>query len=232
MQHISKHFDHELEHLREAVLKMGGVVEDQVSKAGQIWSTDNTAELAAQVREMDQTVNDMELEIDRTCIQVIARRQPTASDLRLVMTVSKVVTDLERIGDEATKIARFGSKNAHWFNQHSALFSQIYQLIQESNTLLRQSLDSFARVSVSDARQNILDDETLDKHFREISAATLDGLRQDKLDPALGVELLLSAKAAERIGDHAKNIAEQVIFLVEGTDVRHQNSRTHDSKQP
>jgi phosphate transport system protein len=225
MQHISKHFDHELEHLRDAVLKMGGIVETQVATASQIWSAQNNQELASQVGELDSVVNDMELDIDRTCIQVIAKRQPTASDLRLVMTVSKTVTDLERIGDEATKIARFGSKNAQWFNQHATLFSQIHQLIQETRQLLQQSLDSFARVSVSDAKQNIREDESLDKHFREISAATLNALREDKIDPALGLDLLLAAKAAERIGDHAKNIAEQVIFLVEGTDVRHQKNR-------
>ena len=225
MQHISKHFDHELEHLRDAVLKMGGVVENQVTKASQMWSSLNSNTLADEVRTLDKDVNGMERDLDRTCIQVIARRQPTAGDLRLVMMVSKVVTDLERIGDEATKIARFGQNNAHWFNQYASFFTHIEALIRESNQLLQHSLDCFARVSVSDAHKSIQEDESLDKHFREISTIVLSGLRNENLDPEFGVEVLLAAKAAERIGDHAKNIAEQVIFLVEGTDIRHQSSR-------
>jgi phosphate transport system protein len=218
--HISRQFDAELEAIRASVLQMGGLVESQIKSAVESLLGGDVA-LMTRVIDDDHRVNAMEVKIDEACSQVIARRQPTAGDLRLVMAVVKTITDLERIGDEAEKIARM----AQLLSQKNMLNLPRYHEIKHAADLaldmLRKSLDAFARLDIVMAAQVVRMDEQVDDEFRAIMRYLITFMMEDPRTISTALEILFVAKAIERIGDHAKNMSEYVIYMVKGRDVRH-----------
>jgi phosphate transport system protein len=219
-EHISKRFDAELEGLRSRVLQMGGLVEQQITRAMEVLSYGDIA-LADQVIADDHRVNAMEVGIDDDCTHIIAKRQPTASDLRMVMAVVKTITDLERIGDEAQKIARM-AKQLH---QSGARFNhQLADIRYACNItldMIKTSLDAFARLDVSGAAKVVQQDAEVDARFRAILRQLMTFMMEDPRTISASIDILFIAKAIERIGDHAKNMSEYVVYLVKGKDVRH-----------
>ena len=219
-EHTSRQFDAELEAVRARVLQMGGLVESQIQLALEALISGDV-ELMNRVIGDDHRVNAMEVEIDESCNQIIARRQPAAGDLRMVMTVIKTITDLERIGDEAEKIARM----AKLLSQKERLILPRYNEIKHAAELaldmLRKSLDAFARLDLSCAAQVVRQDEQVDEEFRTIMRYLITFMMEDPRTISTALEILFVAKAIERIGDHAKNMSEYVVYMVKGRDVRH-----------
>ena len=218
-RHISEQYEAELEALRRRLMEMGGLVEHQVRDACQAFLT-HDAELAARVRSTDKEVNAHELSIDDQCIHIIARRQPAASDLRLLIAMMKVCTDLERVGDESGRIAKcaLGLVGVEMAPNE---YAEIRRLGNLASGMLSRSLDALARLDVDAAMANISADEEVDlvyDHAIDTYSATLEQ-RPEAVRQLLNV--FWAARALERIGDHAKNIAEQVVYLVKGQDVRH-----------
>jgi len=219
-EHLSKQFETDLDTTRTRVLQMGGLVESQILAATQAFATGD-AGLVAQVIENDARVNGYEVAIDGACSQLVVRRQPAAGDLRLIMAISKIVTDLERMGDEAKKIARM-AKRIHEQGQHYAQrFPAIRHAAQLSVKMLRQALDAFARLDVAGAAEVLKEDSAIDDEFRSVLRQLITYMMEDPRTITSALETVWVAKAIERIGDHAKNLAEQVIYIVKGTDVRH-----------
>jgi phosphate transport system protein len=218
--HISRQFDADLEAIRAYVLQMGGLVESQIKNAVESLVSGDVA-LMTRVINDDHRVNAMEVKIDEACSQVIARRQPAAGDLRLVMAVIKTITDLERIGDEAEKIARM----AMLLSQKQGLAIPRYHEIKHASDIaldmLRKSLDAFARLDVVMAAQVVRQDDQVDEEFRAIMRYLITFMMEDPRTISTSLEILFVAKAIERIGDHAKNMSEYVIYMVKGRDVRH-----------
>ena len=219
-QHTHKQFDTELEDLREKVLLMGGKVENQLSKAIQAL-TKVDVELSDTVVEEDNSVNSLELEIDENLSSIIARRQPIAIDLRTLLAISKITTDLERIGDEASKIARMTKliyKSEHLQFPKVTIVKSIGNLASD---MLQKSLDSFARLDVKTSFSVLESDYEVNEQFQLIIRKLITFVLEDPRTISAALELLTIAKAFERIGDHSKNISEHVVYLVKGTDVRH-----------
>jgi phosphate transport system protein len=219
-EHISKKFDAELEAVRSRVLQMGGLVEQQINRAMEVLSNGDL-ELADKVIADDHRVNALEVAIDDDCTHIIARRQPTASDLRMVMAVVKTITDLERIGDEAQKIARM-AKKVHESN--ISLGNRLADVRYAANIatdMLKTSLDAFARLDLSGAAKVVKQDEEVDQRFRAILRQLVTFMMEDPRTISASIDILFIAKAIERIGDHAKNMSEYVVYLVKGKDVRH-----------
>ncbi|MDP1995918.1 MAG: phosphate signaling complex protein PhoU [Gallionella sp.] len=218
--HISRQFDTELEAIRANVLQMGGLVENQIKSAVESLISGDVA-LMTRVIEDDHRVNAMEVKIDENCSQVIARRQPTAGDLRLIMAVVKTITDLERIGDEAEKIARMAKLLSQKNTLNLPRYHEIKHAADLALNMLRQSLDAFARLDVAMAAQVVRLDEQVDEEFRAIMRYLITFMMEDPRTISTSLEILFVAKAIERIGDHAKNMSEYVIYMVKGRDVRH-----------
>jgi phosphate transport system protein len=219
-QHLSSQFDEELGRLRTHVLQMGGMVETQVSSAIEAYSSGEVASVKFIV-EADRKINDLEKAIDDDCAHVIAKRQPTASDLRLVLGISKIVTDLERAGDEAKKIAK-GVRRIYEAGHLPAQYGiGIRHLAEAALNLVRQSLDAFARLDVPLAQEVIKADSDVDTEFKSIIRQLITHMMEDPRTITTSIEIISIARAIERIGDHAKNVAEQVVFIVEGRDIRH-----------
>ena len=219
-QHTHKQFDTELEDLREKVLLMGGKVENQLNKAIQAL-TKADVELSDTVVEEDNLVNSLELEIDENLSSIIARRQPIAIDLRTLLAISKITTDLERIGDEASKIARMTKliyKSEHLQFPKVTIVKSIGNLASD---MLQKSLDSFARLDVKTSFSVLESDYEVNEQFQLIIRKLITFVLEDPRTISAALELLTIAKAYERIGDHSKNISEHVVYLVKGTDVRH-----------
>ncbi len=226
-EHISKQFDAELEAVRTCVLQMGGLVEEQIEKAIEAF-TAGDKELINRIIADDRRVNAMEVSIDEMCSQIIARRQPTAGDLRMIMTVIKTITDLERIGDEAEKIARmakliYEADRIYMprFSMHMSRFIEIRHVASIALEMLRKSLDAFARLDLTAAAQVVRQDEQVDEEFRSIMRQLITFMMEDPRTISTALEILFVAKAIERIGDHAKNMSEYVVYMVKGRDVRH-----------
>jgi phosphate transport system protein len=220
--HISKQFNSELEDLRQHVLKMGGLVEAQLKNALESLLSSND-ELAAEVVKRDAIVNEYEVKIDEECIQILAKRQPAASDLRLVMAVSKATTDLERIGDEARKIARMAielAKEDHNSPSSKALKSMNH-LGGHVTTMLNKALDAFARLDTDGAITVIKMEDQADNEYDALSRQLLTYMMEDPRKISGGMDVQWAARALERIADHAVNISEYVIYAVHGKDVRH-----------
>ena len=219
-EHTSRQFDAELEAVRAQVLKMGGLVESQIQLAIESLVSGDVA-LMNQVIEDDHRVNLMEVQIDEQCNNILVRRQPAAGDMRMVTTVIKTITDLERIGDEAEKIARM----AKLLSQKERLFLPRYNEVKHASEIaldmLRKSLDSFARLDIITAAQVVRQDELVDDEFRSIMRYLITFMMEDPRTISTALEILFVAKAIERIGDHAKNISEYVVYMVKGRDVRH-----------
>lgn len=217
--HISKQFDSELENIRTRVLQMGGYVEQQVTQAmhGLLNGKLDVLDL---VIENDHQVNRFETELDELCSQVIARRQPTASDLRLVLTVSKTITDLERVGDEAKKIAKLG-KQFLGASVPGIPQVELKHMANQAVDMLRNALDAFARMNVNVAGETVRKDKEVDQEFKAIMRQLVTYMMEDPRMISRSIDILFIAKAIERVGDHAKNIAEFVVYMVEGRDIRH-----------
>jgi len=220
--HTSKQFDAELENLRSRVLQMGGFVEQQISLAVDAL-TSGDLELCASVVGNDHKVNAMEVGIDEDCSTIIARRQPTASDLRLVIAVIKTITDLERIGDEAAKIARMAKLINSVDRVQQPRYVEIRRMASLALEMLRKSLDCFARLDVSGSAEVVRTDQHVDDEFRAILRQLITFMMEDPRTITTALEIVWVARALERMGDHSKNMAEQVIYIVKGTDVRHTN---------
>jgi phosphate transport system protein len=218
-EHTSKKFDSELEGIRTRVLQMGGMVELQIVKAMEGLSNGDLL-LIDQVIENDNRVNLLEIELDEACNQVIAKRQPTAVDLRMVSTVQKTITDLERIGDEAKKIA----KTAKLHHNTPSPFTPPIRLNHIADAvvdMLRTALDSYARLDTVSAAQVVRQDKEVDAEFKGIMRQLITYMMEDPRTISQAIELMFVAKSVERIGDHSKNIAEYVVYMVKGRDVRH-----------
>ncbi len=224
-EHISKQFDAELEAVRSRVLQMGGLVEEQIVKALDALASGELAVLD-RVIEDDRRVNAMEVGLDESCSQIIARRQPAASDLRLVMAIIKTITDLERMGDEAEKIARMGKLIHEGERQHMPRL-ELKHVANLALSMLRQALDAFARLDVDAALRVVKQDRGVDDEFRSILRQLITFMMEDPRTITRSLEILFVAKAIERIGDHAKNMAEYVVYMVEGRDVRHTVGEAH-----
>jgi phosphate transport system protein len=222
-EHTSKQFDADLENIRTHVLQMGGLVESQLMAAIDTLMT-GSDELISRVIDTERRVNSNEKEIDDAITHVVARRQPAASDLRMIMGVSKIVTDLERIGDEAEKIARM-SRQIYGRGALSIPRSiDVRQTGHQASAALRRVLDAMARLDTQEAERIIAEDKLIDTEFRAIVRQLITFMMEDPRTISTALDILWVAKAIERVGDHAKNIAEQVIYIVHGTDVRHTGS--------
>jgi len=219
-EHTSKRYDAELETVRSHVLQMGGLVETQITAAIEALATGNL-QLADQVVADDHRVNSLEVKIDEECAHIIARRQPAAQDLRMVMTIVKMITDLERIGDEAEKIARM--TKLIYASERLLLprFAEIKVAAGYALDMLKKALDAFARVDLAAAAAVVKQDRLLDDQFRGILRQLITFMMEDARTISTSIEILFVAKALERIGDHSKNMSEYVVYLVKGKDVRH-----------
>ncbi|HRF88349.1 MAG TPA: phosphate signaling complex protein PhoU, partial [Pseudomonadales bacterium] len=197
-----------------------GLVETQVSAAMDAYISSQSSQLADIVA-ADQKINSLEKNIDDNCAHIIAKRQPTASDLRLVLGIIKIVTDLERMGDEAKKIAK-GTRRIHDAGQIPIQHSVgIHHLAEVALNLVRQALDAFARLDATQAQVVIRADNEVDAEFKSILRQLITHMMEDPRTITVAIEIIAIARAIERIGDHAKNIVEQVVFVVEGRDIRH-----------
>ena len=220
-EHISQRFDQELAAVRSLVLEMGGLVEEQIALATQAL-LQNDQELAKTVVLNDHRVNALEVRIDEECTSILARRQPIASDLRLIIAVIKTITDLERIGDEAEKIARMAIHlNQHERSANPALLHDVQTMAVLARRMVRDALDAFARLDVSEAVDVKKQDKSLDLEFQSAIRHLITYMMEDPRTIGRAIDVLFVVKALERIGDHAKNIGEYVIYLVKGKDIRH-----------
>ena len=221
-KHLSTQFDAELSGISTRVLEMGGMVEAQVAQA--IYALTNfSSETAAQVIAQEEKVNQMEVDIDRDLSTIIARRQPTARDLRLLIAVSKTIGNLERVGDEAARIARTVQRlvNTGVSSRMRLPVSDVGFEASLATASLRRSLDAFARLDVEKAIEVIKQDNLIDQEFDGLMRKLITYMMEDPRTISASIDLVFVAKAIERIGDHAKNLAEVIIYIVKGADVRH-----------
>ena len=218
--HSSKQYDLELEMIQSKVLGMGGLVESQFHDAMSCFRSGDIAQ-AEQVIKGDDTVNQLEVTLDDACSRLIVRRQPTANDLRIVMSTFNIITDLERIGDEATKIARSAKSIKERGSAILNHFETVRVIAASTGSMLHDALDAFARLDEKQAIRIIAQDESVDYEFRSIMRNLITFMMEDPRTISIAMDTLWVAKAIERIGDHAKNIAEYVIYIVEGKDIRH-----------
>jgi len=218
-QHISGQFNTELESLRNNMLGMGGKVEQQLLSALEALMSMDSGEAEAVVQ-LDNEVNQMEMAIDEECATIIARRQPTASDLRLVIAIIKVNTDLERIGDEAARVARLTLRLAE-DGVSPSNFVEVRHIGNRVAGMLRQALDAFARLDVAQAIEVVKSDEAVDKEYGSAMRSLVTFMMEDHREIGAILNEMWALRSLERIGDHACNIAEQVVYLVQGLDVRH-----------
>ncbi|MGH8740318.1 MAG: phosphate signaling complex protein PhoU [Burkholderiales bacterium] len=222
-EHASKQYDLDLGSIRSRVLAMGGLVESQIRRALDALASGDVA-LSDEVVAADHRVNAMEVALDGDCSQLIVRRQPAAGDLRMIFAITKTVTDLERIGDEAQKIARMAKNIQERGGTHAPSMVQVRHAAEAAISMLQRTLDAFARLDVDTAHEVIRDDAGIDTEFRSILRQLITFMMEDPRTISTALDIVWIAKAIERIGDHAKNMAEYVIYIVEGTDVRHTKS--------
>jgi phosphate transport system protein len=218
-QHISRRFNEELEGVRSQVLHMGGVVEAQLANALRALVNKETV-LAREVTKADAVVNTLEVEIDEECARIVARRQPAATDLRLVIAVIKTISDLERMGDEAKRVAIMARSE-----MDDALDDELRADLQHMGDLvremLRQVLDAFARTDVDTAVVVLKADKKVDRKYKKIIKQLIQRMAKDPQSVAVILNIMWAARSLERLGDRCLNIAEHVIYMVLGTDVRH-----------
>jgi phosphate transport system protein len=219
-EHISKQYDADLEAVRAKVLEMGSLVEQQMVDAMEALTKSNST-LAKNVIKKDSLVNALEVQIDEGCSHIIARRQPAASDLRMVLMMIKSITDLERIGDEAAKIARYALKSSEAERKLTPRFVEIKAMANTARDMLHMALDAFARSDASKVVEIAHMDEEVDEQYQAAIRQLITFMLEDPRTISISLEVLFIAKAVERIGDHAKNISENVVYMVQGKDVRH-----------
>ena len=217
--HISQQFNADLEDLRNRLLSMGGLVEKQVTEAIEaLISADS--ELALSVCEQDADVNFMEIAIDQECSRILARRQPAASDLRLVLACTKAATDLERVGDEAAKIARFAIKLSEQGEAPKG-YIETRHIGNRVRQMIHDALDAFARFDAEQALEVAKEDKSVDREYKSATRELVTYMMEDPRSITRVLNIMWVLRSLERIGDHARNISEYVIYLVKGTDVRH-----------
>ena len=221
--HISEQFDAELAAVRNLLMEMGGLVEQQLHDASKAL-IDQDDELAAKVRKDDARVNQLEIDIDERCINIIARRQPAAGDLRTLISIMKASTDIERIGDEAGRVAKMAQAVAG-MDHPADQYDDIRQLSRLAEEIVANSLDAFARLDPENALEVIASDEAIDQGYNAILRDRGSNMREDAAGIDRGMSIIWAARSLERIGDHAKNISEYVVYLVKGQDVRHPEKR-------
>ncbi|MEP1896026.1 MAG: phosphate signaling complex protein PhoU [Alloalcanivorax venustensis] len=218
-QHSSSQFNEALESIRNHLMEMGGLVEKQVVDALEALLHADSA-LAEKVLTTEDRVDDLEIQIDEECARVLALRQPAASDLRLIIAVSKAVSDLERIGDESAKIAAMALQLAE-DGESPRGYVEVRHIGNHVRNMLRDALDAFARFDADKAVEVAAEDTEVDLEYRSAMRALVTFMMEDPRAISRVLNIIWSLRALERIGDHARNIGEQVIFLVKGTDVRH-----------
>ena len=217
--HISRRFNKDIEDLRNTVLGMGGLVETQLSRAiAAIVSGDS--ELGLQVARDDYQVNNLEVDIDEECSRILATRAPAAGDLRLIVAIIKTITDLERIGDEAEKIGFLASRLAG-MDRPSDSYRELKNLGSHVSQMLRDAMNAFARLDVAEALEVVREDELVDDEYDAITRQCITFMMEDPRSIKRVMNVTWAARSLERIGDHAKNICEYVIYMVEGRDIRH-----------
>ena len=219
-EHIYKQYDSELEAVRAKVLEMGSLVEQQIVDALEALTTSN-AKLAKRVINNDHQVNALEVQIDEDCSHIIALRQPAAGDLRMVLMMIKTITDLERIGDEAAKVARLALKSSETDRMWTPRFAEIKTMANLAREMLHMSLDAFARSDATKVLPIAQMDEQVDGQYQMTIRQLITFMLEDPRTISMSLEVLFVSKAIERIGDHAKNISEYVVYMVKGKDVRH-----------
>ncbi|NNU43251.1 phosphate signaling complex protein PhoU [Ramlibacter montanisoli] len=228
-KHLSTQFDSELNSLSSRVMELGGLVESQIRQA-MVALAEFNGDVARQVLETEHRVNQMEVDIDRELSSVIARRQPTARDLRLLMAISKTTANLERVGDEARRIAKMVQSILEKGGAARALPAGELRVAADlASAQLRKVLDAFARLDVTAAVAIMKEDHILDREFDGFVRKLITYMMEDPRTISSGLDLLFVAKAIERIGDHAKNIAEFIIYVVKGADVRHSSMENIES---
>ena len=223
--HTSKQFDAEMEAIRSGVLSMGGLVERQMTRAIEALEQDEDSRLIDAVSADEREINQLQIHIDQQCAQIIARRQPTAVDLRLILTVTKIVNDLERIGDETKKIAYKAAAIQGSDRLTRIRFFDVVRVANDAQQMLRMALDAFARLDVHAAAQVVAEDDDIDLAFNAIMRQLISFMMEDPRTITAALEVVFIAKSIERIGDHAKNISESVVQAVKGKDVRHSSAQ-------
>ncbi len=227
-QHISHLFDEEMEDIRHKVLTMGGLVEQQMENAVKAFMSCDQ-DLAEKVLQQDEMVNSLEMEIDHDCIQVIAKRQPAAVDLRMLISIIKAITELERIGDEAGRIAKMAIRLDATDYYHDQ-YHEINHLVDMVKGMLSGSLDAFARMNIDGITEITGKDEKVDREYTSIIRQLITQMMEDPRNITRAIDILWTARALERIGDHACNICEHVVYIVKGDDVRHLSQHELESK--
>jgi phosphate transport system protein len=226
-KHLSTQFDTELTDISARVLEMGGMAEAQVAQS--IYAlTHFSGDTASQVLSREEQVNQLEVQIDRELSTIIARRQPTARDLRLLIAVSKTIANLERVGDEAARIARTVQRllNAGVSSRMRLPVSDLEFESELAIKQLRKALDAFARLDVEAALEVLKQDDQIDREFDGLMRKLITYMMEDPRTISASIDLVFVAKAIERVGDHAKNLAEVIIYIVKGADVRHNSPET------
>ena len=227
-KHLSTQFDSELTSVSSQVMELGGLVESQIRQA--IYALSQfSVEVANEVTAREAQVNAMEIEIDRDLSSIIARRQPTARDLRLLIAISKTTANLERVGDEAEKIARMVRSIIQSGAPRSLPSLELRVAADLASGLLNKALDAFARLDVTAAVAILKEDDLIDKEFDGFVRKLITYMMEDPRMISPSLDLLFLAKAIERIGDHAKNIAEFIIYVVKGEDIRHSSMEKIES---
>lgn len=218
-KHTSAQFNAELEEARKHLMEMGGIVEQQIEIAFRsLINVDS--DLATQAIKMDKDVNKMELMIDKETTQILAKRNPAASDLRFIIAVTKTVNDLERVGDEAAKIAQQAMELANEGAGPQG-FVELRHIGEKVRSMIQAALDAFARLDTDAALSVMQQDKTVDLEYNTAVRTLVTKMMEDPRNITRALNVLWSLRALERIGDHARNVAESVIFLVKGKDVRH-----------
>lgn len=217
--HISQQFNKELEDIRQKVLAMGGLVEQQIELAVKAFSQGDM-ELAEQVIKQDNLVNTMETEIDQECIHIIALRQPTAFDLRLLIAVIKLLTEIERVGDNAKRIAQMAIHIAN-DSDNADSYYELQHIAEMVKEMLHTALDAFARMSTDEVSHINAQDENVNREYKSIMRQLITRMMEDPRNITRSLDILWAARALERIGDHACNVSEYVVYMMKGQDIRH-----------
>lgn len=220
-QHISRQFNEDLEEIRTSMLEMGGLVEGQVADAIRALE-DADSTLADKVMEVESRIDSMEMDIDDTCTTLIARRQPAASDLRMVLAVSKTLRDLERIGDEANKIAKMAILLSEQGNAPRG-YTEVRHIGNCVRKMLNDALDAFSRYDAESAIATMKEDRQVDMDYKSALREMITYMMEDPRSISRSMNILWTLRSLERIGDHAKNICEHIVYLVQGRDIRHRD---------
>ena len=218
-QHISRQFNNEMEDIRNKVLTMGGLVEQQVDLATKAFMGYDM-ESAEKVIQQDQLVNALEKDIDHECTEIMAKRQPAAFDLRMLIATIKIITDLERIGDEAARIAKM-TMRLEGADYYQDKYFEIEHLLEMVKDMLNGALDAYARTDIEEVISITAQDSKVDREYTAITRQLITQMMENPRNITRALDMLWTARALERIGDHSCNVCEHVIYMVKGKDVRH-----------